>query len=84
MGWSYYGERCFEFLFGVKGMNGYRIVFVVMVLLGVFLKLEVVWIIVDIVNGFMVIFNFIVLFVLLFIIVFEIKKYFEYINFLEN
>ncbi|MDY6595601.1 sodium:alanine symporter family protein, partial [Clostridioides difficile] len=28
LGWSYYGERCFEFLFGVKGMNGYRTVFV--------------------------------------------------------
>lgn len=32
LGWSYYGERCFEFLFGVKGMNGYRTVFVAMVL----------------------------------------------------
>ena len=41
LGWSYYGERCFEFLFGVKGMNGYRTVFVAMVLLGAFLKLEV-------------------------------------------
>ncbi|HBF0746219.1 TPA: sodium:alanine symporter family protein, partial [Clostridioides difficile] len=50
LGWSYYGERCFEFLFGVKGMNGYRTVFVAMVLLGAFLKLEVVWIIADIVN----------------------------------
>ncbi|MGO0804645.1 alanine/glycine:cation symporter family protein, partial [Clostridioides difficile] len=37
LGWSYYGERCFEFLFGVKGMNGYRTVFVAMVLLGAFL-----------------------------------------------
>ena len=27
LGWSYYGERCFEFLFGVKGMNGYRTVY---------------------------------------------------------
>lgn len=51
LGWSYYGERCFEFLFGVKGMNGYRTVFVAMVLLGAFLKLEVVWIIADIVNA---------------------------------
>ena len=28
LGWSYSGERCFEFLFGVLGMNGYRTVFV--------------------------------------------------------
>ncbi|MDL0364653.1 sodium:alanine symporter family protein, partial [Clostridioides difficile] len=61
LGWSYYGERCFEFLFGVKGMNGYRTVFVAMVLLGAFLKLEVVWIIADIVNGLMAIPNLIAL-----------------------
>ncbi|MDU9052403.1 MAG: sodium:alanine symporter family protein, partial [Clostridioides difficile] len=71
LGWSYYGERCFEFLFGVKGMNGYRTVFVAMVLLGAFLKLEVVWIIADIVNGLMAIPNLIALLALSPIIVSE-------------
>lgn len=80
LGWSYYGERCFEFLFGVKGMNGYRTVFVAMVLLGAFLKLEVVWIIADIVNGLMAIPNLIALLALSPIIVSETKKYFEHIN----
>ncbi len=75
LGWSYYGERCFEFLFGVKGMNGYRTVFVAMVLLGAFLKLEVVWIIADIVNGLMAIPNLIALLALSPIIVSETKKY---------
>lgn len=84
LGWSYYGERCFEFLFGVKGMNGYRTVFVAMVLLGAFLKLEVVWIIADIVNGLMAIPNLIALLALSPIIVSETKKYFEHINSLEN
>ncbi|MCC0649547.1 alanine/glycine:cation symporter family protein [Clostridioides sp. ZZV15-6598] len=84
LGWSYYGERCFEFLFGVKGMNGYRTVFVAMVLLGAFLKLEVVWIIADIVNGLMAIPNLIALLALSPIIVSETKKYFEYINSPEN
>ncbi|EQH80472.1 amino acid carrier family protein [Clostridioides difficile DA00310] len=84
LGWSYYGERCFEFLFGVKGMNGYRTVFVAMVLLGVFLKLEVVWIIADIVNGLMAIPNLIALLALSPIIVSETKKYFEHINSPEN
>lgn len=78
LGWSYYGERCFEFLFGVKGMNGYRTVFVAMVLLGAFLKLEVVWIIADIVNGLMAIPNLIALLALSPIIVSETKKYFEH------
>lgn len=76
LGWSYYGERCFEFLFGVKGMNGYRTVFVAMVLLGAFLKLEVVWIIADIVNGLMAIPNLIALLALSPIIVSETKKIF--------
>ncbi|MCC0685832.1 sodium:alanine symporter family protein [Clostridioides sp. ZZV15-6383] len=84
LGWSYYGERCFEFLFGVRGMNGYRTVFVAMVLLGAFLKLEVVWIIADIVNGLMAIPNLIALLALSPIIVSETKKYFEHINSPEN
>lgn len=84
LGWSYYGERCFEFLFGLKGMNGYRTVFVAMVLLGAFLKLEVVWIIADIVNGLMAIPNLIALLALSPIIVSETKKYFEHINSPEN
>ena len=84
LGWSYYGERCFEFLFGVKGMNGYRTVFVAMVLLGAFLKLEVVWIIADIVNGLKAIPNLIALLALSPIIVSETKKYFEHINSPEN
>ena len=48
---SYYGERCLEFLFGVKHINLYRIFFVLMVGLGGFLKLDLVWVIADIVNG---------------------------------
>lgn len=80
LGWSYYGERCFEFLFGVKGINGYRVLFVLMVLLGAFLKLELVWIIADIVNGLMAIPNLIALIALSPIVVSETKLYFNYIN----
>ncbi|WP_042274874.1 alanine/glycine:cation symporter family protein [[Clostridium] dakarense] len=80
LGWSYYGERCFEFLFGVKGINGYRVLFVLMVLLGSFLKLELVWIIADIVNGLMAIPNLIALIALSPIVISETKLYFNYIN----
>ncbi|MBO3443979.1 sodium:alanine symporter family protein [Clostridium sp. CCUG 7971] len=80
LGWSYYGERCFEFLFGVKGINGYRVLFVLMVLLGAFLKLELVWIIADIVNGLMAIPNLIALIALSPVVVSETKLYFNYIN----
>lgn len=77
LGWSYYGERCFEFLFGTKGINGYRLIFVLMVGLGGFLKLELIWVIADIVNGLMAIPNLIALLALSPIIVKETKNYFS-------
>lgn len=80
LGWSYYGERCFEFLFGTKGINGYRVVFVSMVLLGSFLKLEVVWIIADIVNGLMAIPNLIALLYLMPVVACETKIYMDYLT----
>ncbi|MGL5694012.1 MAG: alanine/glycine:cation symporter family protein, partial [Peptostreptococcaceae bacterium] len=80
LGWSYYGERCFEFLFGVKKINLYRCVFVAMVLLGAFLKLEVVWIIADIVNGLMAFPNLIALLALSSVVVAETKLYMNHLN----
>ncbi|WP_455540174.1 alanine/glycine:cation symporter family protein [Terrisporobacter sp.] len=80
LGWSYYGERCFEFLFGVKRINLFRILFVLMVLLGAFLKLEMVWIIADIVNGLMALPNLIALLSLSPIIISETKLYLNYLD----
>ncbi|MDO4814225.1 MAG: sodium:alanine symporter family protein [Gemella sp.] len=77
LGWNYYGERCVEFLFGVKAIIPYRILFVTMVLLGAFLKLELVWVIADIVNGLMALPNLIALLVLSPVIITETKKYFD-------
>ncbi|HEL2152205.1 TPA: sodium:alanine symporter family protein [Streptococcus suis] len=61
LGWSYYGERCIEFLFGTKSILPYRLVFVAMVALGGFLKLDLIWTIADIVNGLMALPNLIAL-----------------------
>lgn len=80
LGWSYYGERCFEFLFGVKKIKLFRGLFVLMVLLGAFLKLEMVWIIADIVNGLMALPNLIALLALSPIIISETKLYLEYLD----
>lgn len=77
LGWNYYGERCFEFLFGVKYIRLYRIIFVAMVLLGGFIELEAVWIIADIVNALMALPNLIALLVLSPVIIAETKKYFD-------
>lgn len=78
LGWNYYGERCFEFLFGVRFIWLYRVVFVLMVLLGGFIELDMVWIIADIVNALMALPNLIALLVLSPVVVTETKKYFKH------
>ncbi|WP_105100309.1 alanine/glycine:cation symporter family protein [Streptococcus suis] len=76
LGWSYYGERCIEFLFGTKSILPYRLVFVAMVALGGFLKLDLIWIIADIVNGLMALPNLIALLALSPVIIKETRQYF--------
>ena len=78
LGWNYYGERCFEFLFGVRFIWLYRVVFVVMVLLGGFIELDMVWIIADIVNALMALPNLIAILVLSPVVIAETKKYFKH------
>lgn len=76
LGWSYYGERCIEFLFGTKSILPYRLLFVAMVALGGFLKLDLIWTIADIVNGLMVLPNLIALLALSPVIIKETRQYF--------
>lgn len=76
LGWSYYGERCIEFLFGTKSILPYRLVFVAMVALGGFLKLDLIWTIADIVNGLMALPNLIALLALSPVIIKETRQYF--------
>ncbi|MBF1708166.1 MAG: sodium:alanine symporter family protein [Streptococcus sanguinis] len=77
LGWNYYGERCFEFLFGVRYIRVYRLLFVLMIVLGGFVGLEAVWIIADIVNALMALPNLIALLVLSPIVISETKRYFD-------
>lgn len=77
LGWSYYGERCVEFVFGTKGIAIYRCIFVLMVALGGYLQLQVIWKIADIVNGLMALPNLIALLVLSPIIIEETRSYFK-------
>ncbi|HEM3705744.1 TPA: sodium:alanine symporter family protein [Streptococcus suis] len=76
LGWSYYGERCIEFLFGTKSILPYRLLFVAMVALGGFLKLDLIWTIADIVNGLMALPNLIALLALSPVVIKETRQYF--------
>lgn len=53
IGWSYYGEKCLEYLLGEKSVIPYRVLFCLMIIPGAVLELEVVWKISDIFNGLM-------------------------------
>lgn len=77
LGWSYYGERCFEFLFGQKSLLLFRLIFISMVALGAFLELEMVWVLADIVNALMVLPNLVALLLLAPIIQKETRAYFK-------
>lgn len=53
LGWAYYGEKCFEYLFGARSVPLYRILFTLVIIPGAILELEIVWKISDITNGLM-------------------------------
>jgi len=77
LGWSYYGERCAEFIFGTKIILPYRLLWIAAVFIGASPKVNLIWILADVMNGFMAIPNLIAL-ALLSPIVFKItKEYFS-------
>ena len=80
IGWNYYGERCWEYLFGTKTIPLYRVCYIVVLASAVFLKLEAIWALADIVNGLMAIPNLIALLGLSGVIVSETKKYFGHLE----
>lgn len=61
LGWSYYGERCAEFLFGTKVILPYRLLWLCAIPLGAMGKLGIIWLLADVLNGLMAIPNLIAL-----------------------
>ena len=77
LGWSYYGERAFEYIFGEKSIKIYRVVFVSFVLIGSMLELKFVWNFSDMANGLMAIPNLIALLLLSKVVAQETDRYFD-------
>lgn len=77
LAWGYYGEKCVEYLFGTKTAYCYRWVYTAMILVGALLKLELVWALADLANGFMAIPNLIAILGLSRIVQLETKAYFK-------
>ena len=64
IGWSYYGEKCVEFLFGSGIIIYYRILWIVIIPVAASIELNLMWLIADIMNGLMSIPNLIALILL--------------------
>lgn len=75
LGWSYYGERAMEYLFGKRAIIFYRIVFVLGVFIGSIMSLAMVWNLADIFNALMAIPNLISLLLLSGVIASETQHY---------
>lgn len=73
LGWSFYGERCAEYLFGVHVITPYRILWVIAIPIGALFPLNPLWLLADVMNGLMAIPNLIAL-LLLSPIIFKITK----------
>ena len=80
LGWSYYGERCAQYLWGKKAILPYKVLFVAVVVVGPVLALDLVWTIADILNAFMAIPNLIAVLLLSNVIARDTKYYLRHLD----
>ncbi len=84
LGWSFYGERCTEFLFGERAIKPFRLVWVAVVVFGsVAEDSGVVWGVADTLNGLMALPNLIAL-ILLSPVIFKITGEYNFNRSLEE
>ena len=76
LGWALYGSRCCEFIFGHKAIKPYQILYVIVIVVGATVDLELVWDIADTLNGLMALPNLIALALLSGVVVKWTKAYF--------
>lgn len=77
LGWSYYGEKAMEYLFGKGAIMPYRWAWVAAVMVGSVASLQVVWTFADIANALMALPNLVALLLLSPVIASETKDYFK-------
>ncbi len=77
LGWSLYGTRCTQYLFGIKASKVYQFIFIAVVIVGCVSPIEAVWNLADTFNGLMAIPNFIALFALSPVLFKLVKEFFK-------
>lgn len=75
LGWCYYGEKCTAYIFGDKFVPVYRIIYVITVMLGTVVSLDLVWKAADVFNGLMAIPNLVALLLLWKVVVSETSEF---------
>jgi alanine or glycine:cation symporter, AGCS family len=75
LGWSYYGEKAAEYLFGPKAISIYRWIWVAAVMVGSVATLPIVWSFADITNALMALPNLVALLLLSRVLVDETRHY---------
>ena len=76
LGWSYYGERNLEYLVGVRAILPYRLAFVLVIAIAAVARLDVVWLLSDIMNALMAFPNLLGLLLLSGVVWRETRSYF--------
>lgn len=78
LGWSYFGEKCWEFLVGTKAIWPFRVIWVLAVPFGAIAQLDFAWLLADTLNGLMAIPNLVSLLLLSPVVVKLTKEYFAH------
>ena len=76
LGWSYYGEKCWEYMVGTKAILPYRLLWVLAVPFGAVAQLDFAWLLSDTLNGLMAIPNLIALLLLSPVVIKLTRAYF--------
>lgn len=80
LGWSYYGERCLEYLAGKRGLIPYRMAWILVLVIAPVIQLELVWSIADTLNALMAIPNLIAVLLLSNVVVKETRHYLKHLD----
>ncbi len=80
LGWSYYGERCLEYLFGKLSLFPYRFLWILVIVFAPVLRLELVWNISDTLNALMALPNLLAILLLSGVIARDTRYYLKHLD----
>lgn len=64
LGWSFYGEKCVEYLFGIRSILPFRILWIIAIPIGATAQLDFIWLLADTLNALMALPNLLALLLL--------------------